>query len=53
MSTAKDAKGREGVLLNFFSGNLGKADELMSKEFEGLSLDISGMTENRIDLVVQ
>ena len=29
------------------------ADELMSKEFEGLSLDISGMTENRIDLVVQ
>ncbi len=29
------------------------ADELMSKEFKGLSLDISGMTENRIDLVVQ
>ena len=29
------------------------ADELMSKEFEGFSFDISGMTENRIDLVVQ
>jgi hypothetical protein len=29
------------------------ADELMSKEFEGLSFDISGMTENRIDLVIQ
>ena len=29
------------------------ADELISKEFEGFSLDITGMTDNRIDLTIQ
>ncbi len=29
------------------------ADDLSSREFEGLSFDVTGMTENRLDLTVQ
>jgi hypothetical protein len=29
------------------------ADELYTKQFEGFSIEITGMTENRIDLTIQ